>query len=237
MKSKQPISVIPKGAVQANLKSKTETKGKNFSGNNIGQRRKGDDYQTHFSMTQQLLDTGIFNKRKRILEPAAGKGAIALVLSNRGFKNITAYDIDPEDIPRMMPYRIMQQDFLKEQRSFPQIITNPPFSKAYEFVLHAKEVCTERFAYLLPLSYLHGKQRYDHIYQDQDFPLRYVYIFTRYPDMRALLREDGKYPTAMQVMAWFVWEKFSMWKEAGVVPPEPVIRWLDNNEYVLSKGE
>lgn len=83
---------------------------------------------------------------------------------------------------------------------------------------------------MLPLSYLHGKRRFDEIYSDKNFPLARVYVFTRYPMLGEVLREDGKYNTGMMVYAWFVWDK----REAG---REPVIRWLDNNDYVLSKKD
>jgi hypothetical protein len=43
------------------------------------------------------------------------------------------------------------------------------------------------------------------------------------------LREDGKHNTGMMVYAWYKWNK----NYKG----EPSIQWLDNNEYILKKGE
>lgn len=186
--------------------------GKNFSCNNLGQRKKSDFYETPYSMTEQLLREYIFPEP--ILEPAKGNGAIVKVLSDKGYL-CEAYDVEV--------------DFLKETGKFPSIITNPPYSLAYEFILKAKEVAQEFFAFLLPLSYLHGQKRYNTIWQDEEFPLSDVCVFTRYPMLGEPLREDGKYHTGMMVYAWFIWHK-------GHYGP-PNINWIDNNSYVIGKGD
>jgi hypothetical protein len=196
-------------------------KGKNFSCNNLGQRKKSDFYETPYSITQQFLDVEKQNLRGVILEPAAGNGAIVKVLKKNGL-NAIAEDIATGD------------NFLERKKAGPIdcIITNPPFSLAFEFIQKAKspEIGANYFALLLPLSYLHGKKRFDAIYSDKEFPLSRIYVFTRYPLLGQVLREDGKYNTGMMVYAWFVWDKSTVGKE-------PVIRWLDNNHNVLSKGE
>ena len=87
----------------------------------------------------------------------------------------------------------------------------------------------KKFAFLLPLSYLHGKKRYDDIYCDKEYPLKKVYIFTRYPMLGEKLREDGKYNTGMMVYAWFIFEK-------NYEGPS-TIDWIDNNIDVLSKKD
>lgn len=189
--------------------------GKNFSGNNMGQRRKSDLYETPYSMVQQLLDVEPFDINAITLEPACGNGAILKVLRNNGFSLAYGYD--------------RERNFLSETVQHCQIITNPPFSLAYEFITTAKRIATEKFAFLLPLSYLHGKQRLDGIYSDKTFPLSRVYVFCRYPMLGDPLREDGKYRTGMMVYAWFVWDR----QHAS----EPNIRWIDNQRFVLSKAD
>jgi len=186
--------------------------GKNFSANNLGQRKASDFYETPYSMTQQFLDTGELSPRVATLEPAHGKGAIVRVLKKNGFADVTAYD--------------QETDFLKERRTFGQGITNPPFSLAKEFILKSKQVFRSKFALLLPLSYLHGKERLDTIYSDKAFPLKCCYVFCRYPMLGDDLRADGKYRTGMMVYAWFVWDR----RYKG----EPMIRWLDNQPHILS---
>jgi hypothetical protein len=188
--------------------------GKNFSCNNMGQRKKSDFYETPYSITQQFLDREKLSGS--ILEPASGRGAISKILIKNG------YEVISKDLS-------LGDDFLKEINKFDTIITNPPFSLAFEFIQKAKEI-SNYFAFLLPLSYLHGKKRFDNIYSDEKFPLSRIYVFTRYPMLGEPLRGDGKYNTGMMVYAWFVWDKFSVGRE-------PIIRWIDNNHNVLTKED
>ena len=190
-------------------------KGKNFSANNAsGKRKKSDFYETPYSITRHLLNVEDFDYKLTICEPACGEGAIVKVLQEKT-NNVVFYDI--------------QKNFLTETEQYDYIITNPPFSIAYEFIQKAKIVAKKKFAFLLPLSYLHGKQRYDCIYSDKEYPLKKVYVFTRYPMLGEKLREDGKYNTGMMVYAWFIFEK-------NYTGPS-VIDWIDNNSDVLSKND
>ena len=192
-----------------------DKKGKNFSANNTtGKRRKSDFYETPYSMTSHLLEVENFDKSLTVCEPACGAGAISNILKKH-WNNVIAYDVE--------------KDFLLEYGNYDYIITNPPFSIAYEFVKKAKKIATKKFAFLLPLSYLHGKKRYDDIYMDKTYGLKKVYVFTRYPMLGEPLRDDGKYNTGMMVYAWYIFENhFS---------GSPTIDWLDNNGDVLSKKD
>ena len=182
--------------------------GKNFSCNNAsGKRKKSDFYETPYSITRQFLERE--NVAGTVLEPSCGDGAIVQVLQEKNL-NVTGKDLS------------LGQDFLEETERYDAIITNPPFSLAYEFIKKAKTL-TDYFAFLLPLSCLHGKKRFDDIYSDGSFSLSRVYVFTRYPMLGEKLRKDGKYNTGMMVYAWFVWDK----KTAG---QKAVIEWIDSND-------
>ena len=192
--------------------------GKNFSCNNVdGKRRVADAYSTPYSLTRLFLDTGALDPHLHTVEPAEGEGAITKVLAEYGFSDVDGFDLETGT------------DFLATTGTCDQIITNPPYSIAFEFVQHAKEIATKRFAMLLPLAYLHGKKRYDEIWQDIAYPLKGVYVFTRYPHLGDTMRPDGKTTTGMMVYAWYVWEK----SFCGY----PEIHWLDNNAYIVKKGE
>jgi len=195
------------------------TKGKNFSANNAsGKRREADFYETPYSLTRLLLQKITPLKGMSVLEPSCGNGAIVKVLKEEGFKNITAYDLKDGT------------DFLQETRQFDLIYGNPPYSKAFEFIQKAKRVARHGFYYLLPLSYLHGKQRYDEIYnRHDDYRLKHVFVFTRYPMLGEPLREDGKIHTGFIVFAWFHWVEG--------YDGQPSIDFLDNHPYILKKGE
>jgi hypothetical protein len=129
--------------------------------------------------------------------------------------DVTAYDIE--------------KNFLFDTKEYDYIITNPPFSLAYEFICKSKSLAKEKFAMLLPLSYLHGKKRHDDVYSDREYGLKKVYVFTRYPMLGDPLRKDGKYNTGMMVYAWYIFENHY----SGL----PTIDWIDNNSDVLSKKD
>jgi hypothetical protein len=193
-------------------------KGKNYSCNNKAEKRnKNDFYQTPYSITRHLLNNETFNYNLKILEPCCGNNAIVNILKEKWNDNlITYYDIE--------------KDFLTETETdkYSYIILNPPYRLAYDFILKCKEICNKKFAMLLPLNYLHGKKRYDNIYCDINYPLKKVYIFTRYPLLTSDdVREDGHYNTGMMVYAWFIFEKDYIGKTE--------IDWIDNNNDVLKK--
>ena len=195
----------------------SKKKGKNFSANNAtGKRKKSDFYETPYTLTRKFLDVEYFNKNSTVCEPACGGGAISRVLKEHWEDDkVTAYD--------------QETNFLWETGEYDYIVTNPPFSIAFEFIQRAKLVAKSKFAFLLPLSYLHGKKRFDEIYSDRTYGLEKVYVFTRYPMLGESLREDGKYNTGMMVYAWYVWTN----GYSGL----PTVDWLDNNEDVLSKKD
>ena len=185
-----------------------KTLGKNFSANNssknidvvgvgkVGKRdsngKKSDFYETPYTLTRKFLEVENFNKDQSVCEPACGGGAITKVIKEYWNDNlITAYD--------------KETNFLWDYNEYNYIITNPPFSLAFEFIQKAKQLAKSKFAFLLPLYYLHGKKRYDEIFSDRTYGLEKIYVFTRSPMLGETLREDGKHNTGMMPYAWYVW--------------------------------
>lgn len=194
-------------------------KGKCYSKVNQGQRKKGDFYQTPYSMTEQILERMYLRPQDSILEPASGAGAITKVIKSFYPKN----RLISSDINR----QVCNWDFLTHnfEEKFDWVITNPPYSLADDFIRKAKRV-GKKVLMLLPLNYLQGQRRY----QEEIFnTLNSIYIFTRMPMLSEEIREDGKYKTGMQAYAWYYWNSASN--------TEPTIYWLDNQRYVLRKGE
>jgi adenine-specific DNA-methyltransferase len=64
----------------------------------------------------------------QILEPCAGEGIFLEVLEKKGFKNITAYEID-ERLGKGSPVKITYSNFLQipPKQSFDVVIGNPPY--------------------------------------------------------------------------------------------------------------
>jgi hypothetical protein len=215
-------------------------KGKAFgnkkSENNRPAIRKGDNYSTHYSLTELLFENakdniGIeFDFTKPVLEPAAGEGAMVKVLSEY-FDNVYGYDPvygfsltggGKNEGVLLENYSFLTHDF----NPFDYIITNPPFSLADKFVLRAKELEPEMFCFFLRTNYLSGQARLKKkIYEG----LAHVSVFDRMPDLRAPIRLDGRFPTAMIVYACFTWIKGYKGK--------PTFESLKCSNYVLHKKD
>ena len=189
--------------------------GKNFSKNTNKKRPENDFYQTPYSITEQLLENHTFDFSRPILEPASGGGAITRVIS-KYFNEVKSYDLRTG------------KNFFDEKNEYDYIITNPPFKLANQFIKKCLQITRYQFCLLLPLNYLHGRERYINFFKN-DNCLKYVYVFTRYALLSQIIREDGRYDTGMQVYAWFVWEK-------GYTG-DPVVKWIDNNKYILNKRD
>ena len=111
-------------------------------------------------------------------------------------------------------------DFLTADypEKFNNVITNPPFSLAKEFVEKALEVATEKVILFAKIQFLEGQQRKDFF---AAHPPKAVYVFSkRVNPLRNGLEVDekGKPWSSTMCFAWFVWEH-------GYTG-EPCIRWL-----------
>ena len=102
-------------------------------------------------------------------------------------------------------------DFLQTQKSINDIkefdiVTNPPYALAKDFVLKSLSLLSPgRKVYMfLKLTFLEGKTRYAEIYSK--YPPKNVYVSSE----RVVCAENGdfiKYNSSAVAYAWFVWEK------------------------------
>ena len=138
-------------------------------------------------------------------EPAAGGGHMVDVLKEYGY-NVKASDIVDRGCPGV---EIM--DFLKVtkadiDRDFSRdIITNPPYKYAREFVEHALELSMDgaKIAMFLKLQFLEGQARRELFKQH---PPKTVYVSSG----RLKCAPNGdfdKVQSSAVAYAWFVWEK------------------------------
>lgn len=166
-----------------------------------------DFYETPTWATEELL------KRERfegtILEPACGLGAISKVLENDGY-TVRSQDIEERG------YGTGGVDFLKQGDSAGNIVTNPPFSKALEFVQWSKLVADNKIAMILKLTFLESSKRHA-MFTDKDFPLARIYVFCKRVDMYAFGQEQPVNGGTI-AYAWFIWDK----SHIGY----PEIRWI-----------
>lgn len=171
-------------------------------------REKDDFYPTWPGATTALLAVEAFEGA--IWECAAGEGDMSRVLIDAGHQVISTGLID-------RGYCAGRTDFLMEWRArAPNIVTNPPFGLAREFVDKALSLTTGKVAMFLRLAFLEGIERGEWL---PGTPLARVYIMSRrVPMQRGRLSEAGDGHGAI-AFAWFVWEH-------GFEGP-PSLHWLN----------
>ena len=171
-------------------------------------REQHDFYATEPKAVELLLDEEQF--QKDILEPCCGLNHIADVLKSRGYQVRTSDLIDRgvSDVTKdFFDYRFWMGD----------IVTNPPYSQAVEFVEHSLRITNEgaKIAMFLKIQFLEGKKRKEFFKQ---FPPKYIYVASS----RLRCAKNGefdKYGSSAVCYAWFVWEKGYR--------GEPSVRWIN----------
>lgn len=168
-------------------------------------------YATHPSVTLDLLRVESFHHS--ILEPACGGGFISQPLIDNGYDVLSTDLIDRGFGNGGIDFLLYE--FEKDKYD---IVTNPPYTFFIPFLLKAIEICRNKVAMLLPVTFLSCKQRCK-IYKS--YPPHTVYIYTD----RICIAKNGefeKYDSTInpQMYAWFVWQKG--FKE------NPTIKWITN---------
>lgn len=185
------------------------------SNHSAEEREQHDYYATPPIATEWLCDLEVFSNN--ILEPCCGEGHISKVLEGHGY-NVESMDLIDRGFGKG------GIDFLAYNEVVDKdIITNPPYNMAQEFVEHAMELITDghKVAMFLKLSFLETKDRKK--------------MFAKYPPKRIWVSssrlgcakngefkkdKNGKLKADSAVCyCWFVWEK-------GFVG-YPEIRWFN----------
>lgn len=167
------------------------------------EREVNDYYATDPIAIDKLLK--VEQPNQCIWECAAGEGHLAERLKEKGFSVFTSdivkrnYEIDE------------QEDFFKKDYlsgTF-DIITNPPYKFAKEFVLHALNLVDDgrRVYMFLKLTFLEGKARFKELFSK--YPPKSIYVFSE----RVLCAKNGEFQKMRDgggsavAYAWYVWEK------------------------------
>jgi hypothetical protein len=182
-----------------------------------------DKYLTPYSLIQQVIDKFHLEKDAIILEPCCStEKTIVSVLETNGFTNITFNIFNP-----LKP----ETDFLNFDinNKFDVILTNTPYGdkNIIAFVKKMKQIATKNIICLYPLSILHGTNKYNELWCDKEFGLRYVITIIRPPWLTDFVREDGKYSSGINQYAWFIWEK----GYAG----KPELDFIDNAKFLINR--
>lgn len=160
-----------------------------------------DYYATNPKAVEMLLDVETFNHY--VLEPACGGCHISKVLIEHG------YDVVSRDIvDRGSEFQTGIEDFLQcnpKPRNSRDIITNPPYKYAAEFVEHSLDISQEsvKVAMFLKLTFLEGAKR-KRLFEK--YPPKKIYVFRNRMDCWKNGIKPEK-PSNAVCYAWFIWEK------------------------------
>lgn len=189
----------------------------NGASNHTEEERQPEDYYaTEPKAVEILLEKEKF--QHNVWEPACGEGHISEVLKKHGY-DVLSTDI----IDRGYPETIID-DFFTISRDdnylSPDIITNPPYKYAKEFVEHALEISKDntKIAMFLKLTFLEGKARKKMFEAN---PPKTIYVSSS----RLQCAKNGdfeKYKNGVGTAvayAWYVWEKG--------FKGDPVIKWVN----------
>ena len=153
-----------------------------------------DFYPTPAWATRALIKHEKF--QGTIWEPACGDGAMARVLEETGCPIISSDLYD-------RGYGKSGVDFLEAQDEVDNVVTNPPYNCAEQFVQTALRIAKWKCAFLLRAAFLEGANRYRWLFSKM--PPSRVWIFseriTFYP-AGAQVRGSGT-----TAYAWFVWDR------------------------------
>lgn len=171
-------------------------------------REENDFYATEPKAVELLLAEETFDNN--ILEPCCGKKHITNILEQAGY-TVKSSDL----IDRGVEADI--QDFFEITDWGGDIISNPPYKNALDFVKHSLEIVKEgsKVAMFLKILFLEGKTRKEFFLEN---PPKVIYVASG----RLNCAKNGdfdKYTTGAVCYAWFVWKKG--------FKGEPVVRWIN----------
>lgn len=135
-----------------------------------------------------------------VWECACGAGHMVQALKENGYK-VMASDI----VDRGCPHTLVLNFFDRKIGCTCDIITNPPYKYAKEFVEHALDIVDDgrKVAMFLKLTFLESKSRKALF---EKYPPKKIWVFSE----RILCAPNGKFDQchgAAVAYAWYIWEK------------------------------
>lgn len=183
---------------------------KNITSRNLAGSSDGRDhldyYPTPRAAVEGLLDRETFTGS--IWENSCGAGDICRVLEDYGYGDIIATDVADRG------YGETGHDFITSPYRADNIVMNPPFSMAQQFVELSLARTTGKVAMLGKLVFLEGQKRKPFFALT---PLKTVYVFSKRVNFYRG-GEKGNYSSSTMAFAWFVWEHGYTGK--------PMVEWI-----------
>ena len=177
--------------------------------NHTEKEREADDYYATDGIAIDKL-IKVEHPNVNIWECAAGGGHLSERLKKFG-GNVFSSDIKNRGytLDKQMDFLLATKDDIPFSERF-DIITNPPYKLAKEFVLKGLDLLPDEYCRLymfLKLTFLEGKARYNEIFS-QTPPCK-VYVFSE----RIMCAKNGEFERmkagggSATAFAWFVWQK------------------------------
>ena len=179
------------------------------------ERIENDYYATPYESIKSLLEIEKFEGD--FIEPCVGGGHIAEVLKEY---YPTSEIIGVDLIDRGYKNTIISNYFDYKFNGNYNIITNPPYNLAQEFLEHSMEQIQEgkKVAMFLKIQFLEGVKRRELF---EKYPPKIIYVFSkRQNPLRngEEFDENGKRWSSTMCFAWFIWEKG--------FKGQPVVSWI-----------
>lgn len=185
------------------------------SNHSQGEREEQDYYATDPKAIEMLLEFETFSPY--VWECACGEGHLSKVLLENGYKvkNSDIVNRGYENTEIIDFLSVKKEDIRKDVSR--DIITNPPYKYAKEFVEKAIEISMDstKIAMFLKLTFLEGKSRYKLF---EKYPPKKIYVFSS----RVKCAKNGDFQSigsSAVAYAWFIWEK-------GFTG-EPIVKWFN----------
>ena len=170
-----------------------------FSNNSSHDREQNDYYATEPKAVRLLLEVEEFDKKKEIWECACGQGHLSNEMISLGYNVYSSDKID-----RSFGH---VEDFLTSSKTSynGNIITNPPYKFANEFIVKSLSILEKdsKLALFLPIRYLEGKQRRKIF---EKYPPKTIYVSSSRIKC-AINGEFNEMKGSAVSYAWFIWQK------------------------------
>lgn len=174
------------------------------------ERIEHDFYATDPLAMQLLLEHETFDHN--IWECACGQGHLSKVLEQHGY-NVHSTDLYYRGYGERESVDFLAQNALWDG----DIVTNPPYQHALDFVKHSLELIKtgHKTAFFLRLQFLEGKKRREFFNEN---PPKTVYVFSS----RINCARNGNFEehcASAAAYAWFIWLK-------GFTG-DPILKWIN----------
>ena len=185
------------------------------SNHSKSERVENDYYATPYESTRALLDIEKFEGD--FIEPCVGGGHIVEILKEY-YPNSKIIGVDLVD--RGYKDTIVSNYFDYTFNGDFNVVTNPPYSLAQEFLEHSMEQIQEgkKVAMFLKIQFLEGNKRKELF---KKYPPKIIHVFSKRQNPwrnGSNVDEKGKPWSSTMCFAWFVWEKG--------YKGQPIINWI-----------